>query len=82
MEKAETKKTLRGKVVAVANDKTVVVDVARVKTHPLYRKKYTVNKRFQAHDDNNQYKIGDEVEIVSSRPYSKNKKFMVINKVG
>lgn len=81
MEKVQTKKIIRGTVVTDSNDKTVIVDVVRVKTHPLYRKKYTINKRYQAHDENNQYKIGDVVEIIASKPFSKTKKFIAINKV-
>ena len=59
-------------------DKTVVVSVARFVKHPFYGKFFKVNKKYKAHDENNKYKTGDVVEIVPSRPFSKDKKFRVI----
>lgn len=78
--KDQDKTIIKGVVVADSMDKTVVVDVTRVKTHPLYHKKYSVNRQFKAHDEHNQYKIGDTVEMVSSRPLSKNKRHIVLSK--
>lgn len=73
-------KTLQGVVVSDKMDKTVVVSVARFVKHPFYGKFYKVNKKYKAHDENNQYKTGDTVEIISIRPLSKDKKFKVVAK--
>lgn len=72
------KKTLKGKVVSDAMDKTVVVEVGRFVKHPKYKKFYTISKKYHAHDEKNQFKIGDEVEIVETKPISKKKSFMVV----
>ena len=74
------KKTLKGTVVSDAMDKTVVVKVGRFVKHPKYKKFYTISKKYHAHDENNQYKIGDDVEIVETRPISKKKSFIVVEK--
>lgn len=71
-------KTLQGVVVSDKMDKTVVVSIARFVKHPFYGKFYKVNKKYKAHDENNEYKVGDMVEIVSTRPLSKDKKFRVV----
>lgn len=67
----------KGTVVGDKMDKTVVVEVATYKTHPIYRKKYKVTKKFKAHDENNQYKVDDVVTIYESRPVSKTKTWTV-----
>lgn len=72
-------KVLKGVVVSDKMDKTIVVSVSRFVKHPLYGKFYKVSKKYKAHDEGNKYKIGDTVEIVSTRPISKNKKFKVNN---
>ncbi|MCE9585531.1 30S ribosomal protein S17 [Candidatus Nomurabacteria bacterium] len=72
------KGALKGVVVSDKMDKTVVVSVARLIKHPKYGKFYQVNKKFKAHDENNKYKVGDTVEIVQTRPISKDKKFKVV----
>jgi small subunit ribosomal protein S17 len=77
-QKNTTKKTLRGNVVSDAMDKTVVVEVERFVQHPVYKKFYTKSKKIHAHDENNQYKIGDVVEIVETKPLSKKKRFTVV----
>jgi len=74
------KKTLRGTVVSDKMDKTVVVEVGRFVKHPKYKKFYTISKKYHAHDENNQCKIGDEVEIIETNPISKKKSFVVIEK--
>lgn len=66
---------LVGTVASDVQDKTIVVAVARRVTHPVYGKQYTVTKRFAAHDENNEAHVGDKVEIVETRPISKNKTF-------
>ena len=72
---------LRGTVSSNKMDKTVVVMVERVKEHPIYRKKYKVTTKFKAHDEKNSCQIGDLVEIVESRPISKDKRLVVDKKV-
>lgn len=70
-------KLLTGQVVSNKMDKTVVVAVERLKTHPLYRKQYKSTARYKAHDANNQCEIGNIVEIVECRPLSREKSFIV-----
>ena len=69
--------TLTGKVVSDKMDKTVTVLVERRVTHPLYSKVVKRSKKYHAHDENNEFKEGDIVEIKSSRPYSKTKAWVV-----
>ena len=71
------KKVLFGKVVSDKMDKTVVVSVRRVFEHPMYKKRISRNKRFFAHDDKNEFKVGDHVAIIESRPISKKKRWAV-----
>ena len=75
-----TKKILNGKVVKDKNDKTIVVLVKRKYVHPFFGKVLTSSKKYHAHDEANKYKIGDEVKIIESKPFSKKKKWKVINK--
>ncbi len=77
-DKKSRAKVLKGIVVSDKMDKTVVVSVSRFIKHPFYGKFYKVNKKYKAHDENNQYKVGDILEIMSVRPLSKDKKFKVI----
>lgn len=78
-EKLENKgNILKGVVVSDKMNKTVVVTVSRFIKHPLYGKFYKVSKKYKAHDEENKYKVGDNVEIVETRPISKDKKFKVI----
>ena len=76
-----SRKKLKGIVVSGAMDKTVVVLVNRYKKHPKYKKYMKLNKRYKAHDENNKYKVGDKVIIEESKPFSKNKHFVVIKKI-
>jgi len=69
--------TLTGKIVSDKMDKTVTVLVERRVTHPLYAKVVKRSKKYHAHDENNEFKEGDIVEIKSSRPYSKTKAWVV-----
>jgi small subunit ribosomal protein S17 len=73
-------KILKGVVVSDKMDKTVVVAVSRFVKHPLYGKFYKVSKKYKAHDEGNVYKTGDTVEIVETKPISKDKRFKVISK--
>lgn len=80
--KTDTKKqTLRGTVTSDKMDKTVVVSVQRFIQHPKYQKYYTVHKKYKAHDEKNEYKVGDVVDIISCKPLSKDKTFEVLAKV-
>lgn len=72
------RKVLRGRVVSDKMDKTVVVLVERVFRHPLYKKTVVRSKRYKAHDENNECRIGDIVEIMETRPLSKEKYFRVV----
>ncbi|MEI7810218.1 MAG: 30S ribosomal protein S17 [bacterium] len=76
--KEEKGKTLKGVVVSDKMDKTVVVSVSRFVKHPKYGKYYNTTKKYKAHDEENACKIGDKVEIVETRPISKDKKFKVV----
>ena len=76
-----TKKHLQGTVVSDKMKKTVVVKVVAMKTHPKYYKKYSVTKRYKAHDENGEYHMGDVVEIEETRPISKDKTWKVIRKI-
>lgn len=67
-----------GKVVSDKMDKTVVVAVERKFPHPLYKKMVKKTKKFYAHDENNQAKVGDIVRIRESRPLSKLKRWVVV----
>ena len=73
--RASTHKRLVGKVVSNKMQKTVVVEVERTRRHPLYGKVIRVHKNYKAHDENNECRVGDQVRIVESRPYSKDKHF-------
>lgn len=68
-------KQLTGTVTSDKNDKTIVINVRVRRTHPLYKKQYTVNTKFMAHDDKNQAKVGDLVTISETRPFSALKRF-------
>ncbi len=75
------RKRLKGIVVSDKMDKTRVVLVERLKKHPLYRKYYKYSKRFKAHDEKNQYKVGDRVIIEETRPLSREKRWRIIKKI-
>ena len=79
IEKAGNKgNTLQGMVISDKMDKTVIVSVSRFVKHPLYGKFYKVSKKYKAHDEENKYKVGDKVEIVETRPISKDKHYRVV----
>ena len=80
--KKKIKRTFRGIVVSDKSDKTVVVRIDRVKMHSKYHKRYTVSKNFKAHDEKNEYKIGDKIIIQECRPLSKDKHWRVVGKFG
>lgn len=71
------RKSFTGVIVSDKADKTVSVRVTRRFAHPLYGKIVTRSQKYAAHDENNEYRIGDEVEIVAVRPISKSKTWKV-----
>jgi len=71
---------LQGKVVSDKMEKTVVVEVERVKKHPRFKKMYKSHKKYKAHDENEEFKTGDDVVIEEVRPISKDKKWKVVKK--
>ena len=74
------KKILTGIVVSDKPNKTVTVLVERKYQHPILKKVLKVKKKYNAHDENNEFKSGDKVSIIESKPFSKNKKFQVMEK--
>ena len=72
------KRLLQGIVVSDKADKTVVVDVERRFTHPILKKTVRRTKKYQAHDPDNRFKIGDRVVIQESKPISKTKRWVVV----
>ena len=76
-DKKINKRTMKGVVVSDKMDKTVVVKVNTTKTHPKYLKRYKVSKKYKAHDEKNEFKIGDQVLIVEAKPRSKEKRWEV-----
>ena len=72
------KKILTGIVISDKPNKTITVLVERKYQHPVLKKIVKVRKKYNAHDENNKFKNGDKVSIIESRPFSKNKKFEVM----
>lgn len=68
-------KTLTGIVTSDSRDKTITVTVTNRETHPIYKKQYTVTRKYQAHDEKNEAHVGDKVQISEIRPVSKTKAF-------
>ena len=73
------KRILQGTVVSDKNDKTVVVEVERRYTHPLYKKVVRRSKKYHAHDEANAAKVGDRVRIQETAPISKNKRWTLVS---
>jgi small subunit ribosomal protein S17 len=71
---------LKGIVVSAKMQKTVIVAVTRLKKHPKYKKYFKVTKRYKAHDETNEYAVGDKVIIQETRPLSKEKHWKVTGK--
>ena len=70
-------KRLKGKIVSDKMDKTVVVEVTRLKKHPKYERRFKVTKRYKAHDAENKHKVGEQVVIEETRPISRDKRWKV-----
>ena len=75
------KKILTGVVVSNKPNKTITVMVERKFSHPVLKKVVKVRKKYNAHDENNKFKNGDKVSIIESKPFSKNKKFQVMENI-
>ncbi len=78
LKKEAIKRKFDGVVVSDKMDKTKVVSVESVKVHPMYKKRYKVNKKYKVHDEKNLYKEGDKVQFMECRPLSKNKRWRMI----
>jgi len=76
------KRILSGVVVSSKSNKTITVDVTRRIKHKLYKKIIRQTKKYHAHDENNEFNVGDTVSIVESKPISKLKKWKVISNAG
>ena len=72
------KRKLQGVVVSDKMNKTVVVAVETLKEHPKYKKRYKSTKKYKAHDEKNEKKVGDSVVIEETRPLSKDKTWRII----
>ena len=74
-------KLLKGTVVSDKMNKTVVVKVEHFKKHPRYGRFYRSNKKYKAHDEKGEFHVGDKVIIKETKPISKDKHFVVIEKI-
>jgi len=74
-------KIFNGKVIGVKQAKTATVAVERMKIHPIYKKRFVRSTKYQVHDDIG-VKIGDVVKFADSKPYSKSKKWKIVQVVG
>lgn len=79
MEERNSRKVYQGSVVSAKMDKTIVVEVSTTKTHPTYGKRVKYSKKYYAHDEENAAKIGDIVQIMETRPLSKQKRFRLVS---
>ena len=78
MTKRNLRKSRTGVVVSDKMDKTIVVSIVRKWKHPLYKKTVQSSKKYKAHDENNEAKVGDEVLITETRPLSKEKRWRLV----
>ena len=82
MELKMPKRILSGTVVSSNSNKTITVDVVRRIKHKLYKKIIRQTKKYHAHDEKNEFSVGDSVTIIESKPISKLKKWKVISNIG
>ncbi len=75
------KRILQGVVTSDKNDKTIVVKVERRLLHPVFKKTVRLSKKYHAHDENNEAKVGEIVRIQETRPSSKLKRWALVAKV-
>ncbi|OGL65088.1 30S ribosomal protein S17 [Candidatus Uhrbacteria bacterium RIFCSPLOWO2_01_FULL_47_24] len=76
-----SRRRLQGIIISDKMAKTVVVRVDRMKMHPKYKKRYTMSKKYKAHDEKGDYHVGDQVIIEETRPISKDKCWRVVKKI-
>lgn len=81
MEKTVVKRVYQGEVVSAKMNKTIVVQIHRTKVNAKYQKQYRASSKFHVHDEKGEYKVGDIVRFVETRPLSKTKKWRAIEKV-
>lgn len=79
MRKTISRKTYTGTVVSDKADKTITVKVDTYRSHKLYKKRVKYSKKFATHDEKNEAKIGDVVQIMATKPFSKTKKFRLVS---
>lgn len=72
------RKVYQGRVVSDKMDKTITVAVETKKNHPIYGKRMNYSKKYKAHDENNEAKVGDIVKIMETRPLSATKRFRLV----
>tara|TARA_B100001057_G_C22702685_1_gene892428 strand:- start:741 stop:986 length:246 start_codon:yes stop_codon:yes gene_type:complete len=72
------KRILSGVVISANSNKTIIVNVTRRIKHKLYKKIIRQTKKYHAHDENNEFNVGDLVSIIEAKPFSKLKKWKVI----
>ncbi|XP_058227638.1 small ribosomal subunit protein uS17c [Rhododendron vialii] len=72
------RKMMQGRVICDTNDKTVNVVVVRLAPHPKYHKRVRIKKKYQVHDPDNRFKVGDMIVLQKSRPFSKTKSFLAL----
>lgn len=75
------RRKLKGVVASNKMQKTLVVEVKRLVTHPRYKKHYTISKRYKVHYDEGEFQVGERVEIHQTRPLSKQKRWVVSHKI-
>ncbi len=80
-EHEKRRRRLIGRISSDKMNKTVIVEVVRFKMDPMYKKYVRVRARYKAHDEKNEYKTGDRVEIIEHRPISKDKRWKVVRLV-
>lgn len=75
---ASAKRKFNGVVISDKMNKTITVKIDRIKIHPKYKKRYISSKKYKVHDEKNQFKVGDKVIFVETRPLSKDKRWRVL----
>lgn len=76
--RASAKRKFNGVVISDKMNKTITVKIDRIKIHPKYKKRYISSKKYKVHDEKNQFKVGDKVIFVETRPLSKDKRWRVL----
>lgn len=72
------KRKFSGVVVSAKSDKTIVVEVKKVKVHPKYKKRFSISSKYKVHDEKNEHSEGDKVSFVECRPLSKGKRWRIV----